>query len=99
MIELHGRRIALAARYRLPGMVWGVLWILAILAMSIGGYEGGLSGTRRVIAFTLATALAFSVVVALMVAMNRPHQLWSESTLAPMVLLQEDIQRSMGSQP
>ena len=99
VIELHGKRIALAARYRLPGMVWGVLWILAVLAMSIGGYEGGLSGTRRVVGLTLATALAFSVVITLMVAMNQPQQLWSIPTLAPMVDLQKDIHRSMGSQP
>ena len=99
VIELHEKRVALAARYRLPSMVWWVLWILAILAMSIGGYEGGLSGTRRVVGLTLATSLAFTVVITLMVAMNQPQQLWSKQTLAPMVDLQEDIHSSMGSQP
>jgi len=79
-------------------MVWWVLWILAVLAMSIGGYEGGLSGTRRVVGLTLATSLAFTVVITLMVAMNQPQQLWSLQTLAPMVDLQEDIHSSMGSQ-
>jgi hypothetical protein len=99
VIALHENRIALAAYYRLPDMVWWVLYGRAVLAMWIGGYEGGLSGVRRFVGLTLATALAFSVVITLMAALDRPQHQLSMKIQGPMVDLQEDMLRSTGSQP
>ena len=84
--------------YRLPAIIWVVLLGLAILAMAMGGYTTGLSGSRRLIAITLAAALAFSVVLVLVVALDRPHHRLSSVTQAAMLDLQESIRRSMQSQ-
>jgi hypothetical protein len=86
-------------RYRLPGVVWVMLYGLAFLAMVMGGYEIGRSGSRRVEVVTLATALAFSVVFALLVAMERPGQYLSTATQEVLIDLQEDIGRSMQGTP
>jgi hypothetical protein len=98
LISLHEKRITLAIAYRLPGSIWLVLYGLAILAMMLGGYDIGASGSHRMLAITLFTALAFSVVLLLIVALDRPHHHLSVRQAA-MIDLQENIQRSMQSQP
>ena len=46
---------------------------------------------RRFVGLALATALAFSVVITLMAALDRPQHQLSMETQAPMVDLQEDM--------
>jgi hypothetical protein len=46
---------------------------------------------HRFVGLTLATALAFSVVITLMAALDRPQHQPSMKTQAPMVDLQEDM--------
>jgi hypothetical protein len=95
LIEVHTKWVTLSINYRLPGTIWLVLYGLAIVAMTMGGYDTGASDSRRVIAVTMAGALVFSVVLALLVSLNRPSP---SVTQAAMINLQEDI-RSMQSRP
>jgi len=99
VIDIHAKRITLVHHYRLPGTIWMLLYGLAILAMAMGGYDTGLSGSRRAVSITLAAALAFSVVFTLVIALDRPHQHLSTATQAAMIDLQEDIRRSMEGSP
>jgi hypothetical protein len=62
------------------------------------GYEYGLSSRRHVIALNLLVALMFSVVLALMVALDRPWQHLSSVTQKAMIDVQEDIRSSIQSQ-
>ena len=98
VIDLHQARITVGIHYRLPGIIWSVLFGLAIVALAMGGYASALASGRRLIAIGLSTALAFSVVLLLVVALDRPHQHLSTATQAAMLDLQESI-RSMQSQP
>jgi len=95
LIDIYGKKITVSIRYRLPASVWMMLYGLAILAMAIGGYDIGLSGSRRVVAVSLATALAFSAVFTLVVGLDRPDQHLSTATQEVMIDLQEDIRQSM----
>ncbi len=99
LIDLYEVRITLTFGYRLPGIVWPVLTGVAILAMAMGGYATGLTGSRRFIAITLSAAMAFSVVLLLVVSLDRPHQHLARTTLPAMLDLQESIRSSMQSQP
>jgi hypothetical protein len=90
--------ITVGIHYRLPEIVWGVLFGLAIVAIAMGGYGSALSSRRRLIAIGLSAALAFSVVLLLLVAMDRPHQILATASQAAMLDLQESI-RSMQAQP
>lgn len=94
---MHEKRITIGIHYRLPGTVWMVLYGLAIMAM--GGYDNGVSNSRRVIGVSLSAAVAFSVVLMLVTALDQPHQHLSTTTHAAMIDLQDDIRRSMQSQP
>ena len=99
VIDAHEERITVGIHYRLSGVTWMVLYGLLILAMAMGGYETGVSGRRRLIVIALWTALAFSVVLVLVVALDRPHQHLSTATQAAMFDLQENIRLSIESQP
>ena len=98
VIDLHETRITVGIHYRLPGIIWTVLFGLTILALAMGGYASALSSRRRLIAISLSAALAFSVVLLLVMALDRPHQHLSTTTQAAMLDLQESI-RSTQSQP
>jgi hypothetical protein len=99
VIDSHEERITVGIHYRVMGATWMVLYGLLTIAMAMGGYDVGLSGRRRFIIIALWTALAFSVVLVLVVALDRPHQHLSRATQAAMFDLQEDMRRSMQSQP
>ena len=58
---------------------------LAILAMGMGGYATGLSDDQRLIAIALSAALAFSVVLTLVVSLDRPHDRTLAVTQAAMM--------------
>jgi len=99
LIDIYEKKVTVSLRYRLPGSIWMMLYGLAFLAMAMGGYDTGLSGSRRVVSVTLAAALAFSVVFTLVVALDRPDQHLSTATRAVMIDLQEDVRRSMQGPP
>jgi hypothetical protein len=98
LIDMHATRFTMGIHYRLPGTIWIMLSGLTIIAMVMGGYESGLSGSRQVMAITLLATLAFSVVLTLMVALDRPWTQLSAVTQEAMIDVQEDIRRSMQSQ-
>jgi hypothetical protein len=99
VIDMHEKRITYSLYYRLPWIMWTMLYCLAILAMGIGGYDTGLSGSSRVTAITLSTALAFSVVFVLVISFDRPHLHMSRTTHDAMLDVQEDIRSSMQAEP
>ena len=98
VIDLHQTRITLGIHYRLPGIIWIMLVSLAIITLIMGGYDSGLSGNRRVIVISLLSALSFSVVISLMVTLDRPWQRLSEVTQEAMLDVQDDMRRSLRSE-
>ena len=73
VIDLHAKRVMLALRNRIPGLVWFVLYFIATVSMGALGYQEGLSGSRRSLA-VLALALTFSSVRLLIADLDRPQE-------------------------
>lgn len=71
VIDLHAKRVTAGLRARVPGIIWTVLYVLAILGMSALGYQGGLAGKRRTIAVFVVIS-AFSMVLVLIADLDRP---------------------------
>ena len=71
VIDLHAKRLMVALRSRIPPPIWLALYLVAILSMAAMGYSQGLTSTRRSPA-TLALIVAFSVVMLLIVDLDRP---------------------------
>lgn len=73
VIDLHAERVVAGLRSRVPGVIWIVLYVLAILAMIIMGYHSGLAHSRRSIA-VIALVIGFSSVLYLIADLDRPGQ-------------------------
>jgi hypothetical protein len=71
--SLHAKRVTVGVHNRIPGIVWGWLYLVLIFAMFATGYHAGMSGTARSYA-VIALTLAFSVVVLLIVDLDRPQE-------------------------
>ena len=73
VIDLHAKRVMAGLRSRVPGVIWIVLFVLAILAMVMMGYHSGLVHSRRSIA-VIALVIGFSSVLYLIADLDRPGQ-------------------------
>jgi hypothetical protein len=90
LIDLHAQRVLVGLRSRIPLVIWAGMFGLALLGLSAVGYQSGLSGTRRSPAMT-ALVLAFAVVLALIVDLDRPREGLLQISQQAMV----DVQKSM----
>lgn len=92
MIDLHATRLMVGLRSRIPMIVWGSLYAVAILAMATMGYQEGLSSKRRSIA-SLAVVVIFSIVMFLVVDLDRPMEGQLRTSQQPLV----DLRQSMAA--
>jgi hypothetical protein len=70
--DLHVERFHAVFQSRINIVIWGVLFLLTFLTMSMMGYRVGLTGVRS--AFVeVFTALAFSSVLILIISLDRPN--------------------------
>ncbi len=70
--NVHWLRVAIGAQARVPAAIWWMLFILVALGMFGVGYQTGIAGSRRTWAM-LILALSFSLVMVLIVEMDRPY--------------------------
>lgn len=71
LTDIHYTRVHSAVMNRIPLTIWMTLYLMAVLAMIIMGYQAGLTGKRSPVA-TLTLALAFSAVIILISDLDRP---------------------------
>ena len=90
--DLHATRLQAALRSRLPSIVWAVLFAVAALSFAMMGYHAGLIGTSRTPA-TLVLAMAFAIVIWLVVDLERPLKGMLRVSQQPMV----DLRNSMAA--
>ena len=94
VIDIHEKRLTAAVHNRIPGVVWLGLLLISALTMTTIGVQVGLTGKRRLIA-VIPLALAFSVLVTLVVDLNRPQS--GLITIGQQAML--DVQRGMRAMP
>ncbi len=71
IFDLHTNRVEAAFHGRIPGIIWIVLFSLTTITMSMMGYRVGLSGVRSIF-IEISTALAFSAVLIVIIALDQP---------------------------
>lgn len=69
--EIHATRVVIGLQQRIPVPIWGVLGGLTACGMAATGYQGGIAGSKRSWALVLL-AVSFSMVVTLIVSLDRP---------------------------
>jgi hypothetical protein len=91
LIDLHATRVMVGLRSRVPLVIWGSLYAVALLAMATMGYQEGLSGTHRSIA-SVAVVAIFSIVMFLIVDLDRPLEGQLATSQQAMIDLQQTMQ-------
>lgn len=82
--NLHAQRVAVGLQTRIPILIWLILFSLMILAMMGVGYQTSIAGSRRSWAM-LILALSFSLVIALIAELDRPHASYLKVPQQPLV--------------
>lgn len=90
VIDLHAKRVTVALRSRIPLVIWGALYLVAVFSLVELGYYAGMSGSRRSLA-TLALVFTFSVVMLLIADLDRPQEGLMRVSQQAMI----DLQNSM----
>jgi hypothetical protein len=93
IIALHTRRVIAGLEFRIPNIIWIVLYVITALAAASIGYHCGLTGRSRPLV-ALALILAFSAVIFLIEDLDRPGYGLLEVSQRAMV----DLQRKMNAQ-
>jgi hypothetical protein len=75
LIDVHQERITIGVQYRMPRVFWATLYSLVCITMLLAGYDERVSGARRSYIISLPIAAAFSLVLTLVVVLDRP-QYW-----------------------
>jgi len=93
VIDLHAKRMFAALGSRIPAVVWLVLFAVAVLSFGSMGYQSGLTGVRRS-PVTLPLALAFAVVMWMVVDLERPQEGLLRVSQKPMLELRSTMTES-----
>jgi hypothetical protein len=72
VIELHTERL-MAVTLRIPSSIWLAIFSIIFLALTLLGYQTGLTGERNLIAITIFI-MVFAGVVLLLVDLDRPSE-------------------------
>ena len=73
VIAMHNRQVMVRQEFRIPNIIWGVLYVITPLAVASIGCHGGLNGRRRPMV-AVAFILIISVVVALIWDLDHPRR-------------------------
>jgi hypothetical protein len=73
LIDIHALRVAIGLHVRIPGGIWQVLYALVILGMIGVGYQAAIAGSTRKSWAMPILAFSFSLVIALIISLDRPQ--------------------------
>ena len=96
VFDLGALRKAVGAQARVPASIWFVLSALMVLGMMAVGYQTGVSGSRRSNARVIL-ALSFSLVIALIVELDRPDSGFIRVSQQPQIDLLNDLGGATGA--
>jgi len=91
IIDAQNQRLTVALQYRIPRAVIISLFLIEIFSMLVLGYQFGISGKRNS-KLNLVLALIFTVVIFLILVLDRPELGLSKLNQQPMQMLQEQMQ-------
>ncbi len=90
MFDLHTSRVTVALQYRIPTVIWGVLFALTALSMTGVGFQFGILG-RYSVAANIILACSFALVVVLIADLDRATTGLLKVSQKPMIELQQKL--------
>ncbi|MFO0905374.1 MAG: hypothetical protein U0939_20365 [Pirellulales bacterium] len=95
VIDLHAKRVLVGIRSRIPLVMWASLLTLVVTGMTAVGYQAGLAATRRSPAM-IGLVFAFTIVLSLIIDLDRGGQGFLRVSQQSMIDLQHSIAASEG---
>jgi hypothetical protein len=92
MISAHDARLQAGIFNRISPIIWMTLFVMALLAMVVMGYQAGLTGTRSSLA-TWTLAVTFAAVIVLVTDLDRPNMSLFELNQGLMVELEKRMEQ------
>lgn len=93
VIDLHTKRVSIGVHFRIPIIIWSVLYFITILAIGSVGYQIGLFHGRYM-GITLLLILTFSAVIVLIVDLDRPQEGFIKVSQQSLIDLMDKFNRS-----
>lgn len=93
LIDIHSERVNKGMRGRIPASIWITLGILTFLTISLNGVQVGAQHRGRAMIAAIPFALAFSLVLTLIVELDRPNRSIIVISQQPLI----DLENSLGS--
>jgi hypothetical protein len=91
LVDNYNQRITMTFEYRIPSVVLWIILIIAFCAMLALGYQFGISG-RGNVGINVLLAVMFSVVMFLIISLDRPETGIARLNQKPMITLQKQLQ-------
>jgi hypothetical protein len=91
VIDFHTKRVVVS-QYHIPDAIWLALYGVSMLSMAGVGYQFGLAGARD-FAISFCLALAFSIVISLIVDLDRVYEGTLQVSQQPMI----ELDRKLGA--
>ncbi len=93
LIDIHSERVNKGMRGRIPASIWITLGILTFLTISLNGVQVGAQHRGRAMIAAIPFALAFSLVLTLIVELDRPNRSIIVISQQPLI----DLENSLNS--
>ena len=91
--DLHALRVNQGLQARVPSGIWFVLYALMVLGMIAVGYQTAIADSRRS-RVTVVLAVSFSLVIALIAALDHPMSRFISIPQQPLLSLQTEMKNS-----
>jgi hypothetical protein len=92
VFDLHTSRVTVGIKYRIPWVIWFVLYLISIITMVAVGYQFGLSGVDDIQINVLLT-ICFSLVILLIADLDSTTKGLLKVSQKPMVELQQKLHK------
>lgn len=92
LIDIHTERLNKGLRGRVPMSIWLTLGILTFLTISLTGVQVGAQHRGRSLIAAIPFSLAFSLVLTLIVELDRPHRSIIKISQQPLIDLQSSLE-------
>jgi len=91
VFDIHTERVDKGLRGRIPLSIWLTLGLLTFLTIALNGIQVGSQGQNRTLVAALPFALAFSLVLTLIVELDRPARSIIQVSQQPLIDLRDSL--------
>jgi hypothetical protein len=93
LVDNFNQRVTVALEYRIPAVIFYVLYVILIFSMFVLGYQFGISG-KGSFKINVLMAVVFAVVMFLITALDRPEMGLAKINQKPLFTLQNQLHRN-----